>query len=152
MGSKSTKLILLLVGGFVVILIIAAAGLFIFNQVRLLGEPTEPAIVQTNVPEVEIPAVDDLAARNALQIVEGALNGYAQSPTLDNCAYIAYLIQSLRNATPGEAYRGSYEQIINQSQLIVDVCSADPMNPDAASLAASTADLASEARGIALKG
>lgn len=83
--------------------------------------------------------VDDSAARSAIGIAKGALFGYVETNSAEDCSFVAVIGQQVADATPLESYRGTYESIATNMKMIAQICAAgDPANVDGVKLAALT--------------
>ncbi|TPW78427.1 hypothetical protein [Schumannella sp. 10F1B-5-1] len=85
--------------------------------------------------------VDDSAALSALQIGGGALYGWVETYSSEDCSYVSYMADQLEDATPLDSYRGTYETVITNMKLVGQVCAGDPRNRDAVTVAISTRNL-----------
>lgn len=84
---------------------------------------------------VQYPEVDDSSALKDLGLLVGALYGFIESQNRDDCEFIAVVASQMRDSTPWESYRGTFEEIRSNTTLIWHLCSVDLLDEDALNMA-----------------
>lgn len=121
-----------------VVVVVAGGGLFAYNQFNIARMPVEPTVDSAAVTVPSEPTVDDSGATNALGGAVGALFGYVETYSLEDCDYVAFTAGELRLATPLDSYRGTYESIASGMEIVAELCASDPSDKGAIGLAIST--------------
>jgi hypothetical protein len=127
----------------VVLVVLAGGSLFAYNQF-VLAQDGAPVAGESGNPEpvaAVAPEADDTSAIDALVLSIGALFGYAESGSTEDCKYVDYLYPQVAEATPLESYRGTYEKIASQMESIASRCFIDPTDESAIHLAVTTRPL-----------
>lgn len=129
--------------GLAILALIAAGTFFAYN----LGKADQSGVSSGNVvpsgAEISGTTVDDSAAKGYLLMTSGALNQLIINKTSTDCNFLGMTAGALNGATPLPEYRGTYEQIITNVNLIMSLCSLDPADGTASDLAQTTRSLIS---------